>query len=229
MSSRIFLVEDDAEMRRVTRVLLARNGYLVSEASSAEDALAEITRSLPDAAVIDVNLPGISGIKLVEILRGEPKTAALPILLLTALNKQGDKVQGFQRGADDYVTKPYDPAELAARLEALLRRSTRSTAPDQVLTCDELKIDLNRREVTVKGEPIALRKKEFELLTYFLKHSGQLLTRERISLALWGDDVIVTDNTISAHLKNLRSRLGVYGPRLETLIGEGYRFNDRKT
>lgn len=227
MSFRIFLVEDDAEMRRVTRVLLKRSGYLVSEASSAEDALAEITRSLPDAAVIDINLPGMSGIKLVEILRGEPKTAALPILLLTALNQQGDKVRGFQRGADDYVTKPYDPAELAARVDALLRRSTRATAPDQVLVFDDLKVDLNRRDVTMQGESISLRKKEFELLTYFLKHRGQLLTRERISRALWGDDVIVTDNTLSAHLKSLRSRLGVYGQRLETLIGEGYRFNDR--
>jgi DNA-binding response OmpR family regulator len=224
MSSRIFLVEDDAEMRRVTRVLLMRSGYRVSEASSAEDALAEISRSLPDAAVIDINLPGLSGIKLVEILRGEPKTAALPILLLTALNQGTDKVRGLQKGADDYVTKPYDPAELAARVEALIRRSRQGVAPDQILSVEELIVDLNRREVTLRGEPVSLRKKEFELLTFFLKHPGQLLTRERISRALWADDVIVTDNTLSAHLKSLRARLGVYGHRLETLIGEGYRF-----
>lgn len=224
MSSRIFLVEDDPDMRRVTRVLLMRSGYRVSEASSAEDALAEISRSLPDAAVIDINLPGLSGIKLVEILRGEPKTAALPILLLTALNQGTDKVRGLQKGADDYVTKPYDPAELAARVEALIRRSRQGVAPDQILSVEELIVDLNRREVTLRGEPVSLRKKEFELLTFFLKHPGQLLTRERISRALWADDVIVTDNTLSAHLKSLRARLGVYGHRLETLIGEGYRF-----
>jgi DNA-binding response OmpR family regulator len=167
MSSRIFLVEDDAEMRRVTRVLLMRSGYRVSEASSAEDALAEISRSLPDAAVIDINLPGLSGIKLVEILRGEPKTAALPILLLTALNQGTDKVRGLQKGADDYVTKPYDPAELAARVEALIRRSRQGVAPDQILSVEELIVDLNRREVTLRGEPVSLRKKEFELLTFF--------------------------------------------------------------
>lgn len=227
MSARVFLVEDDAEMRRVTRVLLKRNGYLVSECSTAEGALAEINEDLPDAAVIDVNLPGMSGLKLVELLRAEPKTAALPILLLTALNQGQDKVRGLQRGADDYVTKPYDPAELSARIDALLRRTTRSAAPSMILTFKDLKVDLNRREVTVKGEFVSLRKKEFELLTFFLKHRGQLLTRERISRALWSEDVIVTDNTLSAHLKSLRTQLGIYGQQLETLIGEGYRFNDR--
>lgn len=227
MSFRVFLVEDDPDMRRVTRVLLTRKGYRVSEAGSAEDALADISRSMPDAAVIDINLPGMSGVKLVEILRGEQKTAGLPILLLTALNQGTDKVHGLQKGADDYVTKPYDPAELAARLEALLRRSTRVARPEFVLAFEELKLDLNRREVTVQGDLISLRKKEFELLTFFLKHRGQLLPRERISRALWGDDVIVSDNTLSSHLKSLRSRLGPYGQRLETLIGEGYRFNDR--
>lgn len=213
-------------MRRVTRVLLKRSGYLVSESSTAEDALADIHRDVPDVVVIDVNLPGMSGLKLLEILRSEPKTAALPILLLTALRQGPDKVRGLKQGADDYVTKPYDPAELAARIDALLRRSTRTVAPAQVLEFKDLKVDLNRREVIVQGEFVSLRKKEFELLTFFLKHRGQLLTRERISHALWNDDVIVTDNTLSAHLKSLRSRLGVYGQQLETLIGEGYRFND---
>jgi DNA-binding response OmpR family regulator len=227
MSARVFLVEDDAEMRRVTRVLLKRNGYLVSECSTAEGALAAINEDVPDAAVIDVNLPGMSGLTLVELLRAEPKTAALPILLLTALNQGQDKVRGLQRGADDYVTKPYDPAELSARIDALLRRANRSAAPSMLLTFKDLKVDLTRREVTVKGDFVSLRKKEFELLTFFLKHRGQLLTRERISRALWSDDVIVTDNTLSAHLKSLRTQLGIYGQQLETLIGEGYRFNDR--
>jgi DNA-binding response OmpR family regulator len=227
MSARVFLVEDDAEMRRVTRVLLKRNGYLVSESSTAEGALAEINEDLPDAAIIDVNLPGMSGLKLVELLRAETKTATLPILLLTALNQGQDKVRGLQRGADDYVTKPYDPAELSARVDALLRRTNRAAAPSMILTFKDLKVDLNRREVTVKGDFVSLRKKEFELLTFFLKHRGQLLTRERISRALWSEDVIVTDNTLSAHLKSLRTQLGIYGQQLETLIGEGYRFNDR--
>ena len=227
MSARVFLVEADAEMRRVTRVLLKRNGYLVSECSTAEGALAAINEDVPDAAVIDVNLPGMSGLTLVELLRAEPKTAALPILLLTALNQGQDKVRGLQRGADDYVTKPYDPAELSARIDALLRRANRSAAPSMLLTFKDLKVDLTRREVTVKGDFLSLRKKAFELLTFFLKHRGQLLTRERISRALWSDDVIVTDNPLSAHLKSLRTQLGIYGQQLETLIGEGYRFNDR--
>ena len=226
MSARIFIVEDDAQMRRVTKFLFERNKYKVSQAETAEDALAEISRDPPHLVIVDVHLPGMSGMKLVELLRGDKKTAHVLILMLTSAQQTADKVRGLRCGADDYVTKPYEPSELLARAEALLRRSM-STAPvEGVLELRGLKVHLGRREVTVDGKPISLRKKEYELLLFFLKHPGQLLTKERISLALWGDDVIVTDNALTAQIRNLRSQLGKYGPCLETFIGEGYRLSD---
>lgn len=226
MSARLLLVEDDPGMRKVTRVLLEKAGYKVWEAGSAEEAMNDLQRRIPDLIVSDIQLPGLSGVKMLELLRGQPATAHLPILLLTVLGKGAEKVRGFQTGADDYVTKPYDPPELIARIEALLRRSGRSGGPSTALDLEGLHVDTQRRDVTVDGRTVPLRRKEFELLVFLLRHPGQLLTRERISQALWSDEVVVTDNTLSSHIMNLRSKLGPYGKRIQTLIGEGYRLED---
>lgn len=214
-------------MRKVTRVLLEQAGHIVWEVGSAEEALNELRRRVPDLIVSDIQLPGLSGVKLLELLRSQSAMAHLPILLLTVLGKGAEKVRGLQIGADDYVTKPYDPPELLARVDALLRRATRGKAPSDVMELEGLRVDTQRHEATVDGRPLALRRKEFDLLVLFLKHPGQLLTRERISQSLWNDESIVTDNTLSTHVKNLRSKLGRYGKRLHTLIGEGYRLDDR--
>lgn len=226
MKPRIFLVEDDPEMRQVTRSVFERGGFKVSDSATAEEALVEVSQNPPDLIVIDIQLPGISGLKLVEILRGQPKTAHLPMILLTALKRSVDKIQGLQQGADDYVTKPYDPKELMARAEALLRRAGRASAPSQDPSFEGLRVNLTRHEVTVDEKPVYLRRKEFDLLVLFLKHPGDLLTRDRLTRVLWDEDVIVTDNALTAQIKNLRSRIGPYGKRLQTLTGEGYRFDD---
>lgn len=227
MKENLLLVEDDPDMRRTTRVLLERAGYRVREAGSAEEGLAKLQKDPPDLLISDINLPGISGTKMLEILRSEDKTTGIPVMLLTVLGKGADKVQGLKKGADDYVTKPFDPAEFIARVEALLRRAQRGApTPDTVLGIDDLRVDLSRREVTVGKKAVVLQKKEFELLCLFLQRPGQLMSRDRLTQALWPDDVIVTENTLSAHIKNLRKKLGRAGDRLETLVGEGYRFND---
>lgn len=213
-------------MRQVTRALFERAGYQVRESATAEEALAEIVGALPDLLVVDIQLPGLSGWKLCEIIRGEPRTAHLPLILLTALKRGTDKVQGLQGGADDYVTKPYDPKELLARAEALLRRAGRAPIPMENLSFEGLRVHPVRHEVSVDGKPIHLRRKEFDLLVLFLKHRGELLTRARLTTLLWNEEVVVTDNALSAQVKNLRSKLGPYGHRLQALSGEGYRFDD---
>lgn len=226
MKARLLLVEDNLDMRRTARILLDRAGYLVTEAGSAEEALAAIERSLPDLVVSDIQLPGISGIKLCSILREQPRTAGLPILLLTVLSRATEKVQGLETGADDYLTKPYDPREFLARIQALLRRAQRASSPVDVLERGGVRIDLAGREVTADGRPISLRKKEYELLVYLIRHGGKILSRERINQALWGDEVIVGENALTVHIRELRKALGPRGEQIKTLVGEGYRFDD---
>ena len=226
MKPRVFLVEDDPEMRQVTRSVFERSGFRVSDSATAEEALVDLSKNLPNLLVVDIQLPGISGVKLVEILRGQPKTAHLPLILLTALKSAADKVTGLKQGADDYVTKPYDPKELVARAEALLRRMGRTPAPADSLSFEGLRMDLGRHEVSMDGKTVHLRRKEYDLLVLFLKHPGDLLTRDRLTQNLWEDDVIVTDNALSAQVKNLRAKLGRYGRRIQSLAGEGYRFDD---
>lgn len=226
MKTRVFLVEDDPEMRQVTRSVFERSGFKVSDAATAEEALADVAQNPPDLLVIDIQLPGISGIKLVEILRSQPKTTHLPMILLTALKSGADKVTGLKQGADDYVTKPYEPKELLARAEALLRRVGRAPAPSASLSFEGLRMDLARHETSIDGKRVHLRRKEYDLLALFLKHPGELLTRDRLTQLLWEGDVIVTDNALSAQVKNLRAKLGRYGQRIQSLSGEGYRFDD---
>lgn len=227
MTARILLVEDDLEMRRAIRLLLDRAGHRVSEAGSAEDALGSIERSLPDLLISDIQLPGLSGVKLCSILRGEPRTASLAIILLTVLSRGSDKIRGLETGADDYITKPFEPREFLARVDAVLRRIQRTASPEEQLVFQGLKVDLVRREVTVNGRAVTLRKKEYDLLLAFLRHPGQLLTRDRLTQLLWEDEVVVTDNALSVHIRQLRDRLGPYGDRIQTLVNEGYRMDDR--
>ena len=223
MNPLIYLVEDDPGMAEVTAVLLARRGYKVKSLSTAEELLSLLRRQTPDLLISDIQLPGLSGLKLCELLKEDPRTASLPVILLTVLGKDGDKVRGLRQGADDYLAKPYNPEELLARVEALLRRVQRAGIPADRLQSGNISVDVSRREASVAGKPIELRRKEFELLVLFLRHPGRILTRDQIVSALW-NDVIVTDNTLSAHVKTLRERLGPSGERIQTLIGEGYKF-----
>jgi two-component system phosphate regulon response regulator PhoB len=226
MKARLFLVEDEPGLRQVTRVLLEREGYRVDEAGSAEEALMALKEDpLPELLLSDINLPGLSGLKLCEILRGEPRTASLRIILLTVLGKGPEKVRGLKIGADDYITKPYEPAELLARVEAILRRN-KPLVENAVLTSGTLRVDLESRKTYVKGRAVDIPHMDFELLTLFLKNKGKLLTRQRLSRVLWRDEVVVTENALTAHIKTLRRLLGTEGRRIETIVIDGYRWND---
>lgn len=227
MSGSLLLVEDDASLAGITRRFLLQAGYKVTLAVSGEEALSLIQNNKPDLVVSDVQLPGISGFKLCELIKENKGTASLPIILVTVLGKTQEKVQGLRIGADDYLTKPFDAQELLARVEAVLRRSRDGGRLETVIRVSDIQVDSSRREVTVKGRPIVLRRKEYELLLLFVRKPGRLWTRDALVSALWGDDVVVTPNALEAHIKNLRACLGPSGSLIETLVGEGYRLNDR--
>lgn len=227
MSASLLLVEDDASLAAITRRFLLQAGYKVTLAVSGEEALSLIQKQKPDLVVSDVQLPGISGLKLCEWLKENKATASLPIILVTVLGKTQEKIQGLRLGADDYLTKPFDAQELLARVEAVLRRSRDGGQIETVIQVGDIRVDASRREVTLKGRPIVLRRKEYELLLLFVRKPGRLWTREALVSALWGDDVVVTPNALEVHIKNLRACLGLSGARIETLVGEGYRLNDR--
>ncbi|MBK8575929.1 MAG: response regulator transcription factor [Elusimicrobia bacterium] len=227
MSASLLLVEDDASLAGITRRFLTQAGYKVTLAISGEEALALIQKNKPDLVVSDVQLPGISGLKMCEILKENNATASLPIIMVTVLGKTQEKVNGLRTGADDYLTKPFDAHELLARVEAVLRRTRDSGAVEKVINVGPIQVDTARREVTIKGRPIVLRRKEYELLSMFVRKPGRLLTRESLLKALWGDDVVVTPNALEVHIKNLRACLGPSGALIETLVGEGYRLSDR--
>jgi DNA-binding response OmpR family regulator len=224
MSAHLLLIEDDPSLMAVAKKLLVRGGYRVTTATSSEEALLVLKDAAVDLVVSDVRLPGLSGIKFVQILRGEPATARLPVLLLTVADAPADKVTGLKAGADDYLAKPYDPNELLARVEALLRRASPGTAPAEgPVTSGELAVDPSRREVSVSGSSVRLTRKEFDLLLALVQRVGHVFTRSALNQLLWGEDAVVTENTLDVHLRNLRRKLGPAGARIETLIGVGFR------
>lgn len=223
MSAHLLLVEDDASLAAITRRFLVQAGHRVTVASNGEEALIVLLKNTPDLVISDVQLPGISGIKLCQLLKEKPSTQHVPIILVTVLGKTHEKVDGLRSGADDYLTKPFDAQELLARVESVLRRVQNKGALQEILEVGPIRADVSHRNVTVNAVPIDLRKKEFELLILFLRKPGRLWSRGALLSSLWGEDTVVSPNTLEVHIKNLRSRLGKAGARIETLPGEGYR------
>jgi len=222
----ILIVEDDPGMASFTKLLLTDNGYKAHVAGTAEGALSYIQKNLPDLIVTDIQLPGLSGIKLCEVIKGEPRTAALPIIMLTVLGSELDKVKGLRIGADDYLVKPFSSEEFLARVEALLRRVQRGGVPVETFKVNDLVVDVKRHEVLIKGQPVVLREMEFQLLVLLLQNQGLLVDREFLTKSLWKDQAIVTENTLSVHMMNLRKKLGPYEKCIETIIGKGYKFTN---
>ncbi len=222
MKQLVLFVEDDPDMRLTTRVLLTRAGYRVVDVDSAEEALPLVYKEPPDVVVADIRLPGISGIKFCEILRSDPRTRAVPLLLLTSLMKTQDKVEGLKTGADDYITKPFEPSEFLARVEALLRRASSAPLTSVFLRWKGIAVDLESRRAEVDGIPIPLRRYQLDLLVMLLKSPEKMVPRERLSRSLNDDGQRVPDTAIDAELQALRERLGPYGPFLQVQGTEGY-------
>jgi two-component system phosphate regulon response regulator PhoB len=219
----VLLVEDDPAIHELVEFTLANAGYGVIPAATAEEALSRINTVLPDLALIDWMLPGMSGLGLAQRLRGDSRTRGLPIIMLTARAAESDRVAGLEQGADDYIIKPFNQRELIARIRAVLRRR----APEQgneVLEVGPIRLDAKSHIVSINSEAIEIGPTEFRLLRFLLAHPERVFSRAQLLDKVWGDHVFIEERTVDVHMRRLRLTLGVEGERwLITVRGAGYK------
>ncbi|HEX4132833.1 MAG TPA: response regulator [Pirellulales bacterium] len=222
---RILVVDDEEDLLELINYNLAKEGYRVTAVSSGERALAEAQQLLPDLIVLDVLLPRVDGLEICRLLKGDPKTRHIPIIMLTAKTEESDVVTGLELGADDYMTKPFSPRVLVARIKSVLRRRTNGPFdPRQPLRVHELVIDPGRHEVTAAGTPLQLTFTEFRLLHFLASKPGWAYTRSQIVDSVKGEDYPVTERSVDVQVTGLRKKLGEFGSYIETVRGVGYRF-----
>jgi two-component system alkaline phosphatase synthesis response regulator PhoP len=224
--AKVLVVEDEIDVANLVKHAIERGGDATVEvATSGAGALELVTRSAPDLVVLDLNLPGLDGTEVCRLIRSRPATSTLPIIMLTARTEESDRVLGLDLGADDYITKPFSPRELAARVRAVLRR--KATAQPSAMSLyrgSRIVADFDAVSVTVDGEPIRLTRREFELLRCLVENRNRVLSRERLLVRVWGYDQSIETRSVDVHVGRLRSKLRTAGPQIETVVGLGYRF-----
>jgi len=228
---KVLVVEDEKDIRELVRYNLEQEGFAVLEAEEGELALALVQRERPALVILDIMLPGMSGLDICRTIRHGDETARLPILMLTAKAAEVDKVVGLEMGADDYVTKPFSPRELLARVKAVLRRAhgPELERPHEVFHRGRLRIDFDTYQVFLDDREIELSLREFELLAFFVRHPNRVFERAQLLDMVWGRDTYVEPRTVDVHVRRLRMRIERDDARPElivTLRGVGYKFND---
>ncbi len=217
---KILVVDDEARMRKLVRDFLSIKGFSVVEAADGEEALDRFFEQKDIALVLlDVMMPKLDGWEVLKTIR---KYSQIPVLMLTARGEESDELQGFRLGVDEYISKPFSPKILVARVEAILRRS--SAVSQDILRAGGIEIDKTAHQVMVDGAPVDLSYKEFELMTYFAENQGIALSREKILNNVWNYDYFGDARTIDTHVKKLRSKLGAKGEYIKTIWGMGYKF-----
>jgi len=228
MKKTVLVVEDEPDLAQIVAYNLAREGYTPVTAANGQDALAILDNMpRPDLVLLDLMLPDMSGTEVCRIMRSQPETEAIPVIMLTARGDEIDRVVGFEVGADDYVTKPFSVRELMLRIRAHLRRSDASLSTsesDSEAHFGVLRIDRNAHRVFVEDEEIVLTALEFRLLDTFVTRRGRVQSRDRLLSDVWGIDADVTTRTVDTHVKRLRQKVGAASRYIETLRGVGYRF-----
>ncbi|HEY6896312.1 MAG TPA: phosphate regulon transcriptional regulator PhoB [Rhodocyclaceae bacterium] len=223
MDPRIVVVEDDLAIQEMLRYSLVQAGFAVTLATSAEDGLAQVRQVLPDVMLVDLMLPGMSGTTLVRQIRQDARTKELPVIMVTARAEESDRVQGLEIGADDYVTKPFSPRELVARIRAVLRRRAPHQGGDAV-EIGGLRLDPVSHSVAFEGRDLELGPTEFKLLQYFLSHPGRVFSRQQLLNAVWGDHRFIEERTVDVYVRRLRAGLGPDAESLiDTVRGVGYK------
>ena len=223
------VIDDEKDVLELLRYNLEKGGFEFVGARDGESGLKAATAAPPDAIILDVMMPGLDGLAVCRRLREEPRTARIPIILLTAKAGEADRVVGLELGADDYVVKPFSPRELVARIRALLRRTAPAAVEGDIVRRGELVVDGGRHEVTWAGKPLVLTATEFRILHYLAARPGRVCSRSDIIDGALGRDVAVIDRTVDVHVTALRRKLGKGGDLIETVRGFGYRFHDDGT
>jgi len=225
--AKILVVEDEAPIQELLQFNLERQKYRIQLADSGEKALEVVRDFMPDLILLDIMLPGADGLEVCKQIKANPKTARIPIIMLTALSEEADIVAGLELGADDYVTKPFSPRVLLARVKAALRRgSTKPADDDDFVSIHGIDIDSSRHKVTVNGEAITLTSTEFKVLKLMASQPGRVFTRYQIVDAVHGEDYPVTDRSVDVQIVGLRKKLDSAGGFIETVRGIGYRFKE---
>jgi two-component system, OmpR family, alkaline phosphatase synthesis response regulator PhoP len=229
---KILVVEDEPDIRKLVNYNLAQERFRVLEAEDGEQGLKIVQREKPDLVILDLMLPGLSGMELCKLLRERAETEKLPVLMLTAKAGEADRVVGLEMGADDYLTKPFSPRELVARVRAILRRADNTKPTDHLPVYDrgDLKIDFGTYEVFARGKNIRLTLKEFELLRFLVQNPNRVLSRDQLLDRVWGGETYVTPRTVDVHIRRLRKAIEKDDskPRwILTLRGVGYKFDEK--
>lgn len=222
----VLVVEDESAIRDMLSFTLQTAGMTVQEASNAEQGWQLALNASPDLILLDWMLPGVPGVSLLSRLKAHDKLKHIPVIMLTAMADETDQVQGFELGADDYVTKPFSPRALLARIRALLRRLD-DGATGEAIIAGRMRLDNTSHRLTIDGDEVKLGPKEFRLLQFFMTHINRVFTRNQLLDEVWGDRVVVEDRTIDVHIRRLRRALEEQGCEsyIQTIRGSGYRFS----
>ena len=221
--SRILIVEDDPDIAALVAHYLEKEGYGSEVIADGRRALAAAKETPPDMVILDLMLPGLNGLEVCRALRLDNRTAALPILMVTARGEESERILGLDSGADDYVVKPFSPSELMARVRALLRRATPPDVKGAVLRCGPISVDVERHTVSDDGEDVKLTAKEFLLLQYFIEHRGRVLSRDRLLSDVWDYQYPGATRTVDVHVRRLREKLPFLEKALVTVQQFGYK------
>lgn len=227
LKPRILIADDELDVLTLLETRLAASGFEVLKAMDGVAALGRARDDAPALAVLDVMMPGMTGLEVCRVLKADPKTSRLPIILLSARSEEVDRVLGFEFGADDYVLKPFSPRELALRIQALLRHQLQPlAAPEAVVRVGSVLVDRLAHRVTVQSRPVDLTRTEFKLLSMLMDHRGRVLTRETLLDSVWPAEANIEIRTVDTHLRRLREKLGPAGKHIQTIRGFGYRVDE---
>jgi len=226
VSQKIYIVEDEPDIRETLKYNFSNEGFKVFTAPDGEEALSNIKRVLPDVLILDLMLPGLSGLDVCKSIRADDDIRDMSIIMLTAKGEEIDRVIGFELGADDYVTKPFSVRELILRVKVLLKKQRESLVENKLVTFGPIRIDLDAHELKINDKEIVLTALEFKLLQHLVKRKGRVQTREQLLGDVWGYSAEVTTRTVDTHIKRLREKLGNTSDYIQTIRGVGYRFSN---
>ncbi|MBT9145896.1 response regulator [candidate division NPL-UPA2 bacterium Unc8] len=225
---KILVVDDEKDILELLEYNLEKEGYEVLKAMTGEETLELVKKESPDLIILDLMLPGLDGLEVCKILKKDTKTASLPIIILTAKGEESDIIVGLELGADDYITKPFSPKVLIARVKTVLRRLEEKLKPKEVIQIEDLTIDTPRHKVTSKGKPIELTKIEFNLFKCLASNPGRVFTRDQLLDSAWGEETFIIDRAVDVHIRRLRKKLKTASKLIVTIRGVGYKFESNE-